>query len=370
MMKKLFKVLAISTMCLGMPLLNACSFFRSNDNEAVGIKSINVDRDEDGNAVITISYTDKHKEPVTFTLPKGSDGETGNGIKRIDYDQDDYGSTTVTISFTKESMDPVSFVLAPGKSISDVKFDTDEEGNTLIIFVDSEGNELAPITVFKGDTGEKGNGIWYIDPSLDETTGSTTLKIYFTDIDPEDPDGGHTYTEVVLPSGRGISTIISRKEGTHYYLTIQYSDGTVEDVVFDAPPTWTLGKSAPDPDYGFTGDYYFDGQHSVIYHKESNGWIPIVNFTSAETKYSVTFNLNGEGATYSDPKQQTVFPDVVRGSTFYSMHLRVPYPHRDGFVFNGWTTSPSPDITYGYFNDLTPILSDMVLYAHWTEEQA
>ena len=147
-----------------MPLLNACSFFRSADNEAVGIKEVLVDYDEDGNAIITINYTDKHKEPVTFTLPKGTDGEIGAGIKKIDYEQDEYGATTVTISFTKDTMDPVSFVLQPGKSISDVKFDIDDEGNTLIIFLDSDGSELSPITVFKGDSGEQGVGIVAIIP--------------------------------------------------------------------------------------------------------------------------------------------------------------------------------------------------------------
>ena len=70
-MKKLMKVLALSTMCLGMPLLNACSFFRSNNNGENGIKNIEVVNDEQGNAIITIHYTDSSKKPVTFTLPKG-----------------------------------------------------------------------------------------------------------------------------------------------------------------------------------------------------------------------------------------------------------------------------------------------------------
>ena len=48
-MKKLFKILTLSTMCLGMPLLNACSFFRGNDNKTTGIKEILVDYDDDGN---------------------------------------------------------------------------------------------------------------------------------------------------------------------------------------------------------------------------------------------------------------------------------------------------------------------------------
>ena len=164
-MKKLFRILTLSTMCLGMPLLNACSFFRGNDAKTTGIKEILVDYDDDGNALITINYTDSHKEPVSFVLPKGTDGEVGTGIKKVDYEQDEYGATTVTISFTGDILEPVSFVLQPGKSISDVKFDVDDEGNTLIIFIDNEGNELPPVTVFKGDTGEQGVGIVSIIPT-------------------------------------------------------------------------------------------------------------------------------------------------------------------------------------------------------------
>ena len=180
MKKKLLNVLTLTTMCLCTPLLNACSFFRSNDNEAVGIKEILVENDEQGNAIITINYTDKHKEPVSFVLPKGTDGEIGTGIKKIDYTQDEYGATTVTISFTGDKMEPVSFVLQPGKSISDVRFETDDEGNTLIIFIDSDGNKLAPITVFKGDTGEQGIGIISIIPEY-HNYGSVTLTIILSD---------------------------------------------------------------------------------------------------------------------------------------------------------------------------------------------
>ena len=85
-MKKLFKVLAVSTMCIGMPLLNACSFFRESNADAVGIKEILVEYDEEGNANITIYYTDKNKEPTPVTLPRGKDGEIGNGIQKITYE--------------------------------------------------------------------------------------------------------------------------------------------------------------------------------------------------------------------------------------------------------------------------------------------
>lgn len=350
-------------MCLGMPLLNACSFFRSGNNEETGIKEILVDYDEDGNAIITINYTDKHKEPVTFVLPKGTDGEVGTGIKKVDYEQDEYGATTVTISFTGDKLEPVSFVLQPGKSISDVKFDTDDEGNTLIIFMDNEGNELAPVTVFKGDTGEEGVGIVSIIPNYN-ADGSATLTIVLSD---------ETEYSVEIPApieGRGISTIVSRKEGTRMYLTIYYSDGTSEEIDFDAPPSWTTGYSRPGNAEGFDGDYYFDIAHDIIYIKENGTWVIAVDFTTNETEYTVTFNLNDTNAEQAEFTQgRSVYTGIKRGETFYSTFgaNSVPVAYRNGYVFGGWTTvSVDPKATNGLFTDLTPVLSDMTLYAVWT----
>lgn len=357
-MKKLLKVLAVSTMCIGMPLLSACSFLRSS-NEAVGIKEILVDNDQDGNSIITINYTDKHKEPVTFVIPRGVDGEVGVGIKRVDYEQDEYGATTVTITFTKDSMEPVTFVLQPGKSISDVKFETDDEENTLIIFVDSDGNELAPITVFKGDAGEQGVGIISIVPEY-YPNGSSTLTITLSD--------ESIYTvEIPAPrEGRGITSVVSRKEGTTFYLVLNYNDDTFQEVSFDVPPTWTTGYARPSDNEGYNGDYYFDLSHDIIYIKEDGVWIVAVDFSSNETTYTVTFDLNdstGEQAQLI--RGRNTYPGIKRGETFLSSRNSMPYPIRSGYSFLGWSTSKDPDETNGYFTDLTPVLSDMTLYAIW-----
>ena len=357
-MKKLFKVMAISTMCLGMPLLNACSFFRSGNNEETGIKEILVDYDEEGNALITINYTDKHKQPVTFTIPKGTDGEVGTGIKKVDYDQDEYGATTVTISFTGDKLEPVSFVLAPGKSISDVKFDTDEEGNTLIIFIDSDGNELSPITVFKGDTGEQGNGIVSIIPNYNPD-GSATLTITLD-------DESEYFVEIPAPKeGRGIASIVSRKEGTTFYLTINYTDNTSDEISFDVPPSWTTGYSKPGNSEGYNGDYYFDIAHDIIYIKENGVWNVAVDFATNAQEYNVTFDLNDTNAEPASLVGQRSYI-INRGETFYSSNYTLPIALRSGYTFGGWSTSKTPNVTNGLFTDLTPVLSDMTLYAIWT----
>ena len=346
-------------MCLGMPLLSACSFVRSN-NEAISIKEILVDYDEEGNAIITINYTDKHKDSVTFTLPKGTDGEIGAGIKKVDYTQDEYGATTVTISFTKESMEPVSFVLAPGKSIAEVKFDTDAEGNTLIIFIDSDGTELSPITVFKGDSGEKGVGIVSIIPE-DHPDGSSTLTIQLSD------ESIYTVDIPAPKEGRGIASIISRKEGTTVILLINYTDNTFEEITFESTPSWTTGYIRPNDVDGYNGDYYFDISHDIIYVKEGGTWIVAVDFSTNETTYTVTFNLNDspdEMASFVG-SGKTTYTGIKRGETFYSSGYSVPLATRAGYTFEGWATTRIPDVTNGVFTDLTPVISDMTLYAIW-----
>ena len=356
-MKKLMKVLVLSTMCLGMPLLNACSFFRSADKGDNGIKNIEVVQDEQGNAIITITYTDSSKKPVTFTLPKGADGNDGAGIKKVEYSQDQYGVTTVTISFTN-SLEPVSFTLQPGKSIADVKFEKDESDNTLIIFIDSDGNELSPITVFKGDTGEQGVGIISIIPDY-HTDGSTTLSIVLSD---------ESAYEVEIPApkeGRGIESIVSRKEGTKVILTVNYNDGTSDEVSFDATPSWTTGNTKPGDGFGYDGDYYFDISHDVIYIKENGVWTVAVDFNTTSAEYTVMFELNdttAEPASFVVGQRSYV---IQKGETFYSSNFDMPIPARNGYTFGGWYTSQTPNVTHGAFTNLTPVLSDMTLYAKW-----
>ena len=361
-MKKFIKILTLSTMCLGMPFLNACSFFRDDNNKINEIKEILVDYDKDGNALITINYTDSHKEPVTFVLPKGTDGEIGTGIKKVDYEQDEYGATTVTISFTGDKLDPVSFVLQPGKSISDVKFNVDDEGNTLIIFIDSDGNELAPITVFKGDSGV---GIASIISEVDPDTGETVVSMYMTD----DPDKENPVI-VRIPEGkqgRGIESIVSEKNGSIVNLTINYTDGGSDVVSFDAAPNWTTGYSKPGNAEGYDGDYYFDIAHDIIYIKQNGKWEEAVNFLTNETTYTVSFDLNDSIAEQASLVGDGTY-SINRGETFLSTYgpNSMPKATRVGYTFGGWSTSKKPDVTNGLFTDLTPVLSDMILYAVWS----
>ncbi|MDY6003124.1 MAG: hypothetical protein SPJ49_02210, partial [Bacilli bacterium] len=60
--------------------LTSCSngFFSSEEEQQINsIKEIKTEVDENGDTVVTIYYTDETIEPVSFVVPKGEEGQTG-----------------------------------------------------------------------------------------------------------------------------------------------------------------------------------------------------------------------------------------------------------------------------------------------------
>jgi len=148
-------------------------------------------------------------------------------------------------------------------------------------------------------------------------------------------------------------------------LVINYNDNTNEEVSFDATPSWTTGNTKPGDSFGYNGDYYFDISHDVIYIKENGVWTVAVDFNTNAAEYTVVFELNDtvtEPAEYAIGQRSYV---IQKSETFYSSGLDLPVPSRNGYAFGGWYTSTVPNVTHGAFTNLTPVLSDMVLYAKW-----
>ena len=347
-------------MCLGMPVLNACSFLRSENKDVASIADITYEVDSDGNTIITITYTDD-REPDVFAIPKGVDGKEGNGIKSIDYDQDEAGYTTVNIVL--EDGKEKSFTLAPGRSITGVYPVVDGDGNTILYFIDSNGNIIEPdppIVIYKGDTGDPGIGIESIE-TVTNNNGSTTVTITLED--------GSTKVFDIPPAKGFTGVSIDRNDDGDYVLTFNYSDGETSTVTFAAPPTWTVGSAKPSDSFGKNGDYFFDTEHDVIYVKQNGGWVEAVNFNTDDVTYSISFKLNDS---ISEPAEfvlgESFYSGIKRGETFYASDRDVPYPHRSNYTFVGWSTvSSNPKPTNGYFTDLTPVFSDMTLYAIWSQ---
>ena len=80
-MKRLIAVLCAS-MSIGLMPLASCSFF--NTDQALQIKSVTHDSDENGNVIVTITYTDEEATPTKFTIPAGISGKEGVGIASVD----------------------------------------------------------------------------------------------------------------------------------------------------------------------------------------------------------------------------------------------------------------------------------------------
>ena len=367
-MKKFRKLLLGLAMPFLATSLTSCAggFFGGDD--VVSIDSIETSTDEEGNTVVTITYTDADLDPVTFTIPKGNDGDKGNGIQSVTQVPDAFGNTVVTITFTDPKMEPFVTVLKPGTSITHYETKYDEElGQTTITFYDSNDNPLDPITIYDGDTGKQGVGIKDFTYIVNDN-GTTTVTIIFTDSTDEEP---HTF-DFTLPSPVGISSIEPSHVDGQYVLTLTYTNGQSEVVAFDAPINWYSAPSTPNVGNPMEGDYFFDTAHGVIYHYENAHWEEVVRFSTDETTYVVSFNLNDDNdATL--PTGYTSSYTLKRGEYFASTGKNLPIPTRYNsatssyYKFVGWSTSPAPGPTNGYFTDLTPVFSDLTLYAIWEE---
>lgn len=100
-MKRLIAVLCAS-MSIGLMPLASCSFF--NTDQALQIKSVTHDSDENGNVIVTITYTDEEATPTKFTIPAGISGKEGVGIASVDAVENEDKSTTLTIHYTDSSI--------------------------------------------------------------------------------------------------------------------------------------------------------------------------------------------------------------------------------------------------------------------------
>lgn len=361
---------------LVLSVMTSCgSFFAS---EELKIKSISSELLEDGSTRVTISYTDPEAEPHVFDIPKsaaGEPGRDGNGISEITYNHNETtGKTNVTISFTDTSMLPVSFSVPDGVSIIGFEDGYDPStGEKYLVFKYSNGNNSEPLFLPKGDNGKDGvdgkdgkdgvdgNGIknYTILPQADK---STVLSL-------ELDDGRICEINIPAPErGTGVEKMLSRTESDGYYIDVFYDNGTSETLFFERSNTWLSNSGSPSQMDGIDGDYYFDVSHKVIYTKWRNDWIPIVNFEESVIKYTVQFDLNDDGDAHLNGDYMFV---IDKGEYFYSSGYNVPVPTRDGYTFLGWYTvkTSDPDPTRGAFTDITPVMTNLKLYAAWEKNK-
>lgn len=364
------KTLIVFLMCFFAFALTGCSAFFGEDENLLIDKIEYKYIEEEGVTRVTVTYLNEDKSPDVFDIPNGVPGEEGpvgadgNGIASIDYEYSADGFTTkVIVNYTDEDMDPVEFTIPNGRSVSGVRSETDRAtGNTLMYLQYSDGTESEQIVIRKG---ADGNSIIGYNQVINEDL-SVTLTFQCSQSD-------DVVITVPAPQkgdpGVGIESMIAQETGSEYQILVKYTDGREETLTFTRPAdpnSWTTGSVVPKDSEGRNGDFYFDTFHKKIYFKENNSWSEIVDFESLDNVYKITFYLNDSGdAPASMPPYTFTQYKVTHGEYFSTEHGTIPIPTRTGYVFKGWYLTTNVTPVNAPFTDLTPVYSDMKLYACW-----
>ena len=381
-MKKIFKGMLLSLLLISSSAsLSGCFGF---GDEAMEISSITTVTLENGDIQVIITYVDEDTKPTTFVVPKGDsgeDGKDGNGIKEITYTQsEDKQTTLVNIAFTQDNVDPVEVKVPNGVSVTgiDQTFDEETQLTTLIVNF-SDGTKSDPILIPKGEKGDKGedgkDGIGIIDIKQ-KTNEDKSVSLTFTLSNDE-----VIKVEVPAPQkgdngkdGREISAIVSRfdKELDKYVYTVTYNDESTTEFEVERQNKWFTEDYKPTNE-GINGDLWYDVNAQIIYIKESNSWKEAINFEILQQEsYTVRFELNDSkkepGEMPNTILKYEEFDELEKGTCFASERITVPVPTREGYEFIGWyATKDKLNPTHGAFTDMTPIMSDLTLYARWVK---
>ena len=355
---KFKKILRMAGLALMIPAFVSCSLFGGNE-EVRNILEITYAEDETGEFIlVTVSYTDETSD--SFKVPKGKAGENGASIESIESTPDsETGITTIILNYTNGESDEFTFSTRSIKTIHQEVVDDHLE----LTIEYTDGTFSDTFTIYNGVDGKDGVNVDHIsDPEIQED-GSVKFTIYL--------DDGQE-TEVIIPKGEkgddgvGIDHIESGKTESDYYITIVLTNGEKKTMYFDIPSQWHNVQEKPSPTDFDIGDYAFDIIHHKIYFKDTDGtWTLIADFDTNDTPYYVYFDLHADDAKFVTGKNSY---QIYYGHTFYSSHYDVPIAERPNDTFMGWCTSKTPNPTTGYFTDLTPVLSEMTLYAIWQSD--
>lgn len=356
-MKKFAKVcLTLLSLSLVGGTLASCGDFFGSDSYS--IKDVVSTTDSEGNAVVTISFNE-NKDPVTFTVSKGVAGKDGVGIASVTGKTSEDGKSVIlTITFTDASVAPVTITVPvvngkDGKGVASVSVSTDTNGNKVLVFGYTDGTKSDPIVIPKGNDGV---GIASITHET-QTDGSTLITVTFT-------DSTIAPTTFVIPKGNdgvSIASIVSSLDGADYVLTITFSDGVTQEIRFAKPTcnNWLSGTADPGSGEGSDGDFFFNTSTGDIFKKSGGTWSFIVRLWQNSVYYYVKFNPNGGTVGGSGD----VYQQKVKAGECLS---DLDTPVFAGKVFEGWWTSvDATDPNAGHLTVITPIFTNMTVYARW-----
>jgi len=359
---------------IAMLFLTGCSSGGFFSEEMLQISSIESELLADGQTKITIYYTDEAVDPHIFYIPKGKEGtmgEDGNGIKQIVYEHDSENrQTMVKLVFTNDEIEPATFPIPDGLSVIGIEDDRDVVTNEPYIVFKYSNNTLSdPIYLPKGD---RGIGIRSCSHKMEaDADGIVYMKVYFQFDDGTEVEG---IKFPVPKDGNGIASMVATEDGDFYYIDVEYTDGNTEHLQFTRPADpnkWITDARTPSRYDGEDGDFFFDTAHKVVYLKENGAWNTVISFNDEETSYQVTFMLNDDDG---DADHLASMPSgipssctIKRGEYFAVLgYGDIPVPTREGYEFKGWYTKKVVDErVMSPFTDLTPVFSDLTLYAIW-----
>ncbi len=361
------KILMLFGLSMSLAPITSCSAFFGGDEFTITDTSVTTD-EETGDTIVTITFSGDDVEPLTFRIPSVINGKDGVGISNITSELQD-GQVVLTISYTDETLQDtvISVPVINGENgigITGVIVGEDDNGNTTFQFTYSDNSTSEVFTLPKG---KDGVGIENIE-QIDNGDGTYTITITFTD----DSIETKTFT---IRDGVSIESVEYSPEYSddkNYALIITFSDESVSLITLPRPTTnkWLSGVTDPKNTDGNDGDYYLNEYNGNVFVKRNGTWNYLFSMKgtgSSETKeyYNVIFELRDDEYTESLTPGSRLMISVEEGETVPL--AQIPVPTKNGYTFNGWYAGEEVNPNVGHFTNLTPVTSDLTLYATWLE---
>lgn len=346
-------------------LLSSCSLL-FGEEQSYMIESVTSVVDQEGNTKVTIAFREDAREDFVFTIPSGTTGIDGSTIKDVTAKIE---GEEIVLTIKVEGKEDVTLRVPnlegeDGRLITRLTIGKDTDGNTTLTFLYSDGTESALLTLPKGEDGESASRL-ISSFEVEKEEDGTKVTIHYQD-QSED-------TVFFLPDGRDGVTIdhveITEVTSTSCVYTFTLSDGSTFDLSLPnaRAQEWWRGMGEPSPSQGEVGDFYLDIQSGDFYAKEEAGWtflLTIDGYAAEEEPdyYSVTFDAQG-GSLPSGAESVSYFVQEGERLSQRILGEQIGIPERGDDLFLGWYTSPTYDPNAGRFDDTTPVLRDLQLYA-------
>lgn len=376
---------------------------------------------EKGETKVTINYSDG-TEPSVFTIKDGEDGTAVSGVKIktingsrylcfefVDSDGNFVDDWQLDISEFRgdDGEDGATWLFGEGEPKKDETGDAEDDSDDVIYGNDGDFYlDTAEYIVYNKQDGVwvklgsiKGAGIQNIQAFSDEDGSgyeifTTEEKLDDTGNPMTDENGDKIYVSYKVYSSavKGMEIIYDDTTGLYSY-TITVTDSQGIEVVLDTitvqrPSAWLSGQSAPEEyteTVTYNGDFYYCIGNNTVYKKIDGAWVVMVTFPSADNKSQVTVTFDANGGVFSTDR--TKYPALAQPyddnsrldvilyeGDYYPAAYDIPTPTLEGYTFIGWFAKPVTGsvtdeelLNYGRFTYLTPVTSDITLYAAWRQ---